>query len=247
MYRNRGWFPPNPMPDNQNNGEYNHHGGFRPPHYRHYRNWNFFIIYYDRKFVAIELIAILIIILTAVAVYLFAYQTSFEDPLATVKSNLLTAQLIMLGVTIVATALVTFLTKSSKENLIINLKIVATLSILVVLILFGVKIHIDSQYNNESIFEEFYEQRKEDIGDLNKLNISSSGMKILDAKEAYIQESKSAYTNFTVKTYFYIVINILLIILIFYLAHRLSVIEQKKDEVTKNDEVLFDEEENVKM
>ena len=62
---------------------------------------------------------------------------------------------------------------------------------MVVLILFGVKIHIDSQYNNESIFEEFYEQRKEDIGDLNKLNISSSGMKILDAKEAYIQESKS--------------------------------------------------------
>ena len=69
----------------------------------------------------------------------------------------------------------------------------------------------------------------------------------LDDKEAYIEESVNAYTNFKVKTILYMVIYCITICIIFYLAHRLENMEDKKEELYKDDAVLFDEEENIKF
>ena len=238
MYRNRG-----KMPDiNPGKG-----GGFRAPHYSHYWRRNFVIVRYDKTFVAIELISLLIIIATIFAVYLFAYQVPFEDPLSEIKNSFSAGQIVAIGISIIATALVTFLTRSSKNNLIIHLKIVAVVSILMILVLFGIKLNIDSQYNDESVFESFYEQYEQsENNDSQKLSISLSGIQMVDSKEAYIQDSMKAYTNFSVKSIFYMVIHIAIVILIFYLAHRLSTIEEKKEKVLKDDAVLFDDEKNVK-
>ena len=74
-----------------------------------------------------------------------------------------------------------------------------------------------------------------------------SGVKLQTSQETYIENSMESYNIFSIKSMIYMVIYILLIALIFYLAHRLAVIEDKKDEVTKNDDVLFDDEENVKF
>ena len=65
--------------------------------------------------------------------------------------------------------------------------------------------------------------------------------------EAYIQENVTAYLNFKVKTVTYIVIYILEILIMCYLIYRLKKHDNAKDKLEKDDEVLYDEEENVKL
>lgn len=82
MFRNRSGVPNINTRTRNNDGN----GGYNVLHY-----WNrrFVIIQYDKTFVAIELISALIILLTIIAVYLFAYKVPFEDPIATKNSNFL--------------------------------------------------------------------------------------------------------------------------------------------------------------
>ena len=49
------------------------------------------------------------------------------------------------------------------------------------------------------------------------------------------------------KTILYMVIYFITIGIIFYLAYRLANLEDKKEELHKDDAVLFDEEENIKF
>lgn len=244
MFRNRGEVPNIKAQTGNDNGN----SGYSVPHYSYYPRGRFVIVRYDKNFIIIELIMMSIILLTAFAVYLFAYQFPYEDPIASMKSSFLNAQLISIGVSTVVTGLVTVLTKS-KETLIRNLRIIAIISIVIVIAFLGIKLYIDSQYN-ENTFEEFYkeyEEAKNDKKSTNIIGIQLSEMKILDPKENYIKESKNAYTNFSIKTIFYVIIHIILTIVIFYLSNRLSSIETKKAKLAKDDAILYDEEENVKF
>ena len=206
MFRNRGELPN----INTNAGGNIRKGGYSAPHYTHYWRQRYIIVRYDKTFLAIELIATLIILLTIAAVYLFAYQVSFKDPIATIKSNFLTAQIISIGISLIATGLVTFFTKSSKENLIKYLRIIATISTLIIIIFLGIKLYMDNKYN-EDTFGNFYEQYEQakDNKNSTKINIELSGIKVLDPKGAYIDKSVNAYTNFSVKTILYMIIHIL--------------------------------------
>lgn len=239
MFRNRG-----PVPNVPNNSS----GGYRPPHYKHYWNRRFIIIHYDKTFIAIELISVLIILLIVLAVYLFGYQISFEDPLSEVKQTFLNAQIISIAAVLIVTGLVTFFTRSSKENLIRNLRIIALVYILSIIVFLGIKISIDNKYNNEETFGEFYEQYEKQNNNNNnskKINFGLSGISISEPKEAYINESLSAYTNFSTKVILYTIIQFSIVIILFYLSSKLSRIEMKRQKISKDDEVLFDDEQNI--
>ncbi len=240
MFRNRGEVP------NIDIGKGNENGGYSAPHYSHYWNGRFIIIQYDKTFIAMELISAFLIILIAVAVYLFAYQITFYDPIAEIKETFLTFQLISIIATVILAGLITILSKQ-KETLIKGLRLVGIISLLIVCIHLGLKINLDSQYNEET-FGEFYETYEEQGNTSSKrVTIGLSGIKYLDNKEAYIEESVNAYTNFKIKTILYIVIYFIAICMIFYLAHRLANREEKKEDLYKDDAVLFDEEENIKF
>ena len=45
----------------------------------------------------------------------------------------------------------------------------------------------------------------------------------------------------------YTIIHVLVVIIIFYLAHRVSSIERKRDILEKDDAILYDEEQNIKF
>ena len=243
MFRNRGEVP------NIDIGQDNGNGGYGVPHYSHYWRrygyYRYYIIHYDKTFIAMELISAFLIILIAVAVYLFAYQITFYDPIAETKTTFLTFQLISILATVILAGLITILSKQ-KETIIKGLKLVGIMSLLIVLIHLGSKIYLDSQYNEET-FGEFYETYEQGNTDSKRLTIGLSGIQYLDDKEAYIEESVNAYTNFKVKTILYMVIYCITICIIFYLAHRLENMEDKKEELYKDDAVLFDEEENIKF
>ena len=240
MFRNRGEVP------NIDIGKDNGNGGYSAPHYSHY--WGrrrYFIIYYDKTFIAMELISVILIILIAVAVYLFAYQVTFDDPIAETKETFLNFQLISILGTVILATFITILSKQ-KETIIKGLKLVGIISLLIVFIHLGLKIYLDSQYTKET-FGDFYETYEQGNTNSKRVTVGLSGIKYLDDKEAYIEESVNAYTNFKVKTILYIAIYVSTICIVFYLAHRLANMEDKKEELHKDDAVLFDEEENIKF
>ncbi|MGN1270565.1 MAG: hypothetical protein ACI4UX_00995 [Clostridia bacterium] len=243
MFRNRGEMP---SINTGNNAE--NEGGYSAPHYSNYWNGRFIIIQYDRTFVAIEVISVFLILLIVASAYLFTYKTWFEDPIATIKNNFLTAQLVSIITSLGLIGLVTWLTKSSKENLIRNLKIIAIACAIVIFIFLGIKINMDRKYNQNTFgeFYENYEKPKKNSKDSNKIEVSLADVKILDPKEAYIEESTKAYTVFTIKTILYMVIHTVIVILTMYLSHRLTTIEEKKQKLAKDDLVLYDDEQNVK-
>jgi len=249
MFRNRGGLSNNSGSSGNNGSNNNGNAGFRAPHYTRYWNRNFIIIKYDEKFLAIELVLGLIVILSVFGAYLFAYKPAFEDPIAKVKKTLLTVQLVGILVSIIVTGLVTFLTQSNKENLIRNLIVTALLSILIIIGILGVKTHFDYKYTKE-VFGEFYEQYEREKNDKNSSKIPNYGIanfKIVNAKDAYITANEKAYNNFSIKSMLYTIIHVLVVIIIFYLAHRVSSIERKRDILEKDDAILYDEEQNIKF
>ena len=244
MFRNRGETP------NINIGQGNNgHAGYSAPHYSRYWNGRYFIINYDKSFVAISLIMTFIILITGFCTYLFAYKLPFEDPIAGVKSNFLTSQLILLATPIILTVLAVFLTKSNKQNFIKYLRIISVLSLISILILLGVKFNLDNKYNSEDVFASYYNEYEAENNDEDskKISIGLSGINISSPKQAYITKSKDAYTNFTIKTMIYIFLQFLTVIFILYFSFRIEHIEERKDKLKKEDEVLFDTEQNVKF
>ncbi len=244
MFRNRG-----EMPDINIGQGNNEHGGYSAPHYSRYWNGRYFIINYDKSFVAISLIMTFIILITGFCAYLFAYKLPFEDPIAGVKSNFLTAQLALLVTPIILTFLAVIFTKSNKQNLIKYLRIISILSLISILILWGVKFYLDNKYNSDDVFSSYYDkyEEKNNDEDSKKITFGLSGINISSPKQAYITKSKDAYTNFTIKSMIYIVLQFLTVIFILYFSFRIEHIEERIDKLKKEDEVLFNEEQNVKF
>lgn len=241
MFRNRGSLPHITTKSD---------GGYSAPHYRSYWNGRIWVIHYDKTFIAIELFFTSIIALSLLAAYLFGYKVSFEDPIAKIKSSFLNAQIIAIVTSIMSTAIATILTKS-KESLIKTLRIISIISFIMIVVLLGVDININSSYN-EQVFSEFYEEyeapnENKEKKNSKKINVGVSGVKILNQKEDYIEKSMNALTNFKVKTIFYMIIHIGLTFVIVYLSFRLQFFEEKRDRLSKDDNILYDEEENIKM
>ncbi len=246
MFRNRGSVPNIEI---GKNGKDNDNNGYNVPHYSNYWNGNFIIIRYDKNLLIMEIIAFLIVLITVFGVYIFAYKTSFEDPLETIKKGFLNTQLVAIILSIISTGVISFFTKSSKENLIRNLRVIGIISIAIITMFLIVKLNLDKKYNQETFskFYQQYEQNDDDDEIKNQVSVGLSGIKLTTKKQAYIEESTRAYTNFSIKTMLYIIIHIALVILIFYISNRLSAIETKKQKLAKDDAILYDEEENIKF
>lgn len=73
-----------------------------------------------------------------------------------------------------------------------------------------------------------------------------SGIKLVTEKEDYIEKSVAAYNNFKLKTTLYIVIQTLTFIMVIFLISKISINENKREEISKDDKILFDEEQNIK-
>lgn len=207
-----------------------------------------YYIVYAKNFLIMELSLFLLIALTIFFVYLFNYTVSFNDPISSLKNTFLTCQLVAIVVSIIASALVTFITKSKKQ-LIQNLRIVGIFSVAIIIASIGIKISLDNTYN-KNMFENFYqtyESSSDSSKDKKNIRVDLSGVGFSTAEEAYVQDSINAYNNFKVKTAFYIIIYLLITSFIFFMSFKLSSVEEKKEKVLDNDDVLFDNEENIKF
>lgn len=135
-----------------------------------------------------------------------------------------------------------------KKALIKRLIALLLIAIITVLVFFGIKTHMDYTYT-ENKFEEIYiqENGKNNSNTKSKLDIGITGIKIKTGKKYYIDECVKAYNIFILRMYGILTVNILLIILLIYQISKVSKIQEKRDRLSKDDAILFDEEENVKF
>lgn len=241
MFRNRGELPNINLNGNDNN----------TTTHRNMHMHMIFIVKYDKNFVLIQMVLLMIIALFALAVYLVAYKPNIQDPLADIKQTFLTAQIVAIGITIALSGIVTFLSKN-RDILMRNLMFITVISSIMLVFFLGTKIYIDKNHTEET-FGNFYEEyeNKPEKSEQNKernknskkdkITIGLSGIKMSTEKEAYIESSKSAYANFTTKAVLLMLVHSAVIILLFYLNRRVKRIDVGNDILEKDDNILFDE------
>lgn len=205
----------------------------------------YYIIQYDKNFILAQILVDIFAILLVAISYIWGYKMPFNDPIENIKSNYLNAQIILILVSIFLLILVSFLSKS-KEKLLLNLRIVAILSILMILIMLAIKVNLDSIYN-ETKFEEYYQIYEDEMYKSEKIvTIGLTGAKLSELKQAYIEENIKMYNNFKIKVNLNMVLHLMLVIFNFYLSGRVAKIENKEKRLEKDDNIIYDDEINIK-
>lgn len=132
----------------------------------------------------------------------------------------------------------------TKEKLIIKLALIFVLSIITMLVFIEIKIKLDTIYTEEK-FAEFYEtsglKKYKRVEEKEIISFGTSGLKLTDTRQKYIDESMTAYKFFGCKS---MCISILYIIVIgFNIAMLIKnfKIKEKYDRLSRDDEILFDD------
>lgn len=217
-----------------------YHGGF----------WYYRRLYYiplDNTYVIMQMIATFIILIVGLISFLITYKSTIADPIESIKKLFINAHLITVGILLAITLIVNFLSKSERA-LIKRLVFVSIISTIVMLVFFGIKLNLDATYTTDR-FEQFYKEQNvgEDSNEKTKVDIGITGVSLKTEKEYYIDECTKLYNIFTTKAYCSLGIHLLLNILLIYQILKLSKIQTKKDNLNKDDLILFDEEQNVKF
>lgn len=230
--------------DNDNNNDNRHNG-------RMYYRGGFFRMYYyiplDNTYVIFQMIAAIIIFTIAGITFLATYKPSVIDPIEDTKRILMNTYIIVTLALLVLTLLANYFSKD-KNALIKRLIVILSLSVITILVFFGIKANMDSTYTKnkfEQIYEQEYSGQSSDTK--SKIDIGLTGMKIKSEKEYYIDECVKSYNIFSIRMYGVIGLNVLLIVLLIYQISKVSKIQEKRDRLSKDDAILFDEEENIKI
>ena len=190
----------------------------------------------DSTYVAISVTLTLIMLITAAVAYLATYKSTIIDPIEGVKKLFLNSQLIITILLLVATVIAKIYSKS-EESLIKRLMIVFGISMLTMLIFYGIKIGLDTTYTKEK-FEQIYNEQTETKS---QINVGINGLSIKSEKEYYIDECMELYKIFKIKTYGTLGLNLLLNILLVFQMLRIIEISNKKVRLSKDDAIFFDE------
>ncbi len=218
---------------------------------RKYYGGGLFRLYYyiplDNTYVIFQMIAAIIIFTIAGITIIATYKPSIIDPIEDTKKIIMNTYIVITLFLLVFTILANYFSKN-KITLIKRLIVILLLSIIEVLVFFGIKANLDSTYT-KSKFEQIYEQQygEQSSNTKSKIDIGLTGMKIKSEKEYYIDECAKAYNIFNIRMYGAIILNILLISLLIYQVFKVSKIQEERDRLNKDDAVLFDEEENIKF
>ena len=228
--------------NNSNDNRYNDRMYYRGVFFRRY----YYIPLGNTYFISQMIVAIFIFIIVGIT-FLITYKPAVSDPLENTKKIIMNTYIIITLSLVVITILVNYFSKD-KNMLISRLIAILSISVIMILAFLGIKINLDSTYTKNK-FEQIYIQENGDIKSNAKtrLGIGLTGAQLKTEKEYYIDECVKAYNVFFIRMYCIVALNTLLIILLIYQISRVSKIQEKKDRISKDDAILFDEEENVKF
>lgn len=200
----------------------------------------YFVPIDDGTFIFLDLLMYLTSLgICIVGLYIvFSYKPIIIDPLENTKNLLLSLHLVL--IMIISIAYYTFYIKAVKKNEFSFVKVLVILtivSVVALLILVGIRLELDSSYLKIG-----FEQMK--TGNLFKKNIEGV---ISNREEYYHLEYLMFYDIFKLKSSIMFGIHLLLNIVLIAKTSKLTKMKRKQDKIKKSDDVLFDEEENIKF
>ena len=231
-----------------NNSNENGYRFYRRPYF--YRRF-FYYIPLDNTYVIMQMIVTFIILIVGVIAFITTYKSTIIDPIENIKKIFINVHLIIIAIFLGITFIINYSSKN-ELTLIKRLIVFSIISIITMLIFFGIKLNFDTTYTKEK-FEMFYsEQNIEDESSKNdilkqKIDIGITGLSIKTEKEYYVDECLKLYGIFKTKTYGILALHLLLNILLIYQVLKVSKLQGKKEKINKDDAVLFDEEQNIKF
>lgn len=200
----------------------------------------------DNTYVRMQIVITYLIIIVSAITYIFTYKSTIADPIEEIKVVFINMHLIMIGILLVATIISNFFSKSEKI-IIERLSVILAISILLMIFLLGFKLYMDKIYTQNS-FEQFYQETdKENSNEKTVFDLDFSGVRMKTEKQYYLDECMKLYNIFKIKTYGILAIHLFLNIVIIYQIYRFKKIKNNKEKLNKDDVVIFDEEQNVKM
>lgn len=230
--------------DGTSNNKFNRHGYCgRPYFYRRFCHY----IPLDNTYVIMQMIVTFIILIVGGITFLATYKSKIIDPIEDTKKLFINTHLIIIAIFLAITFIIN-LSSKKEADLLRRLVLIATVSIITMLVFLGIKLNLDTTYT-ESIFEQFYTEQniKEGSNRKSKIDIGITGMSIKTEKEYYIDECMKLYNIFKIKSYGSLGLHLLLNILLIYQVLKVQKIQNKKEKLYKDDLILFDEEQNIKI
>lgn len=207
----------------------------------------YYYIPLDNTYVVLQMIATILILVVAGITFLSKYKPSIIDPIESTKKIIINAYLITNLILISAIVMSNYFSKNKKE-LLKKLTIILAISMITVCTFLGIKLKMDMKYTKsqfEQIYDSEYVTKPREKNQRISIGLKEIGVKT--EKEYYADECMKCYKIFDVKLYGIIGINTLIITLLIYQIYKVTKIKEKLDKLEKDDIVVYDEEENVKM
>ena len=222
--------------------------GGRPT--RAYRRGSFIRLYYfiplDNTYVIFQMLATFLILIVGLVTILATYKSPVIDPISSFKKSVLYSYI---AINIILISFIFLANYNSKDKVSLIRKLVAILfiSLLTFVAFLCVKLNANSIYN-KSKFEQIYmEQNDEDTTDSKtKFALSLEGMKMETKKEYFVDECLKAYKVFSIRMLTIFGVNLLIVVLLIYQIIKVIQIQEKREQLDKNDAILFDEEQNCR-
>ncbi len=221
---------------------------------RNYRQGSFFLshrhprpIYVTYNYNAV-LIMEVVMLVVALFLYFYNYESVYiKDPIERVKTSFLDIQF---GGTIFYIVLL-MIVNSLKDMPEKALKCFIGLLALVIIFCSAIgiaKFNMDTKYTEEKfteMYSEYYFKDKIETSVLG-LPLNGSGKQVANL-DVFKRECENLYKSFTLKVMVGFVVQFVLLLLNLYLIVSVAKSKEKYDKAQKENDVLFDEEQNVKV
>ena len=223
----------------------------REPYYRS-RVWYVRVIPLDNTYVIMQMVMFFILLIVAFLFFIFARKSAVTDTIEDVKNIFINSYLIIMALIFALTAFA--YRNKEKRNRMIMLIAVLVLSLITMFGFFFVRLSFDSKYNNQYFDSIYISEHPEEIKDNTKdklnfkkqhIDLTLAGPQLKTDAEFYTSECMEMYNIFKVKTYLiggaHLLINILLVLQII----KLMSIDKKREQLEKDDAIVYDPEQNV--
>ena len=202
----------------------------------------------DNTYVLMQMCTVFIMAAFAIFFFLFNYKTEINDSIMMQKKVYQYSYLIIL-VGLFLLNIVFNLTSKEEKKLFKRITYLLITSICIMMVFFTVRLVFDSKYDKNYFIKEYNTTygNTEENNKKDKISMTSLGAEFSSNKEMYLSECNKLYTIFKIKTYGLLAFNFLLSILLMYEIVKIQKMITRKNSLEKDDVVVYDEEENVKM
>ena len=227
-------------------GRGNKTGGSSRGHHRGHWYHRRFYYYVSPSYILIEMIVFCIIFIIGLITFFATYKFQIIDPIESTKNDFINAYLLVIGLLSIIALIINFFSKS-KGMIITGLIIIFVISLLAMFLFFGIKMNMDATYTKEKFQQIYTELNGNNKTDNLKIDVSTTKITLKTEEEFYINQCLKLYNIFNAKFYVILGIHLLLNLLLIYQILKISKIQEKKDKLRKDDLILYDEEQNVKI